>query len=113
VPLAPTVTASGGLTLQDLGAAAGGFRIRHVGARAADETNTVRARGYTVAELFGSYGIGAVRVFGALDNVFNTEWNEAQFATTSRLQGESEPVTELHFTPGARRAVQLGVGYRF
>ncbi len=113
IPLAPTVTATGGLTLRDVGRASGGFRVRHVGARAANETNTIRARGYTVAELFGAYEVGAARIFGSVDNLFGARWNEAQFVTTSRLQAEPEPVTELHFTPGARRGVQLGVGYRF
>ena len=39
--------------------------------------------------------------------------NEAQFATTSRLRDETSEVTELNFTPGAGRSLQLGVGYRF
>jgi hypothetical protein len=39
--------------------------------------------------------------------------NEAQFATRSRLLGEPGPRTDLALTPGARRAFQLGVGYRF
>jgi hypothetical protein len=30
----------------------------------------------------------------------NTKWNEAQFATESRLRNEAMPVNELHFTPG-------------
>lgn len=33
-------------------------------------------------------------------NVFNTAWNETQFATESRLRGEANPVEEIHFTPG-------------
>lgn len=36
----------------------------------------------------------------AIENMLNTTWNEAQFATESRLKGEPAPVTELHFTPG-------------
>ena len=35
-----------------------------------------------------------------MENVFNVKWNEAQFATESRLKNEINPVTELHFTPG-------------
>ena len=35
-----------------------------------------------------------------VENLFNTEWNETQFATESRLQNEPEPVEEIHFTPG-------------
>ena len=36
----------------------------------------------------------------AVENLFNIKWNEAQFATESRLQNEAAPVTELNFTPG-------------
>ncbi|CAN5265275.1 hypothetical protein BH24GEM2_BH24GEM2_18320 [soil metagenome] len=49
----------------------------------------------------------------SVNNLFGAQWNEAQFATTSRLRGEPMEVTELHFTPGARRTVQLGLEYRF
>jgi hypothetical protein len=38
---------------------------------------------------------------------------EAQFATRSRLRGEPVAVTELSLTPGAPRAVQFGIEYRF
>ena len=35
-----------------------------------------------------------------MENILNTEWNEAQFATESRLTNEPAPITELNFTPG-------------
>jgi hypothetical protein len=101
------------LAFRELGAASGGLRVRYVGARAADEANSIRALGYTLVELFGAYDLGVVRVFGAVDNLFNASWNEAQFATTSRLPGEPSSVTDLDFTPGTRRGLQVGVGYRF
>jgi hypothetical protein len=53
------------------------------------------------------------RLVVAVDNLFDVAWNEAQFATTSRLRGERAEVTELHFTPGAPRAVQAGLQLRF
>lgn len=64
-------------------------------------------------ELFASYRLGSAEILLAVDNLFDVGWNEAQFATTSRLRGEPDPVTELHFTPGAGRSIQLGAGYRF
>jgi outer membrane receptor protein involved in Fe transport len=36
----------------------------------------------------------------SVQNVLNTKWKETQFDTESRLQNESEPVSEIHFTPG-------------
>ncbi len=113
IPLAPSRTLSAGLTVRDLGPARGGLRVRHVGARPADELRVIRARGHTIAEAFGAWRVGAVELFGVVDNLLDTEWNEAQFATTSRLRGESEPVTELHFTPGAGRSLQVGARYSF
>lgn len=113
VALAPTATSAGGLTVRDLGPAGGGLRYRHIGTRAADETASVLARGYTLWEVFGRWRIADVEFFATLDNLLNVEWNEAQFATTSRLRGEPDGVTELHFTPGSPRRVQLGLEYQF
>lgn len=48
----------------------------------------------------------------AVDNLFDAQWNEAQFATTSRLRNEAAGVTELHFTPGAPRSAQFSIEYR-
>jgi hypothetical protein len=36
----------------------------------------------------------------SVQNLFNTRWKETQFATESRLQHETAPVDEIHFTPG-------------
>ncbi len=38
--------------------------------------------------------------FYNVENLFDTEWNETQFATESRLFNETSPVEEIHFTPG-------------
>lgn len=113
IPLAPTVTSTAGLSVRDLGPLTGGTRYRHIGTRPADETNSIQAQGYTVWEVFGSYTRGAAEITLTLDNVFDIQWNEAQFATTSRLRHEPRETTELHFTPGAPRSVQLGIAYRF
>ena len=83
--------------------------MRHVGSRPADETGSVTALGSTVAEAFARWSRGRFELLGAVDNLFDVSWNEAQFASTSRLRGEAAPVTELHFTPGAPRSLLLGV----
>jgi hypothetical protein len=114
IPLAPTVVSSGGLTVRDAGPWTGGLRFRQVGSRPADETGGVTARGYSVWHLFGTRSFRSVTLRAGVDNLFGVEWNEAQFATTSRLAGEpAEGITELHFTPGAPRSVQVGLEYRF
>ena len=112
IPLAPTRTATAGLTLRDT-PVEGGIRVRHIGSRAAIEDNSVRASGSTTWELFVAWTTGPLRVVGTIDNLLNAHWNEAQFATTSRLRGEAAPVTELHYTPGAPRRISAGVEWRF
>jgi hypothetical protein len=113
VPLAPAFTSTGGLTWSAPDDLHAGARYRLIGGRAANEDGTIRALGSTVVELFASYRLGSAEILLAVDNLFDVDWNEAQFATTSRLRGEPAPVTELHFTPGAGRSIQLGAGYRF
>jgi hypothetical protein len=112
IPLAPNLTSAGGLTVRDLGDWTAGVRYRLVGERAADEINSVRARGHTLIELFGTWKLGRLEASAVIDNLFDVEWNEAQFATTSRLRNEPAAVNELHFTPGSPRSLQLGVAYR-
>ena len=113
IPLAPTLTSTGGLLTQGKSPLSAGIRYRLIGARAADETNTVRARQSHVWEAFAAWQRGPVRFGAAIDNLFDAEWNEAQFATTSRLRGEARPVTELHFTPGSPRSLVLSAELRF
>ena len=51
-------------------------------------------------------GVAATkRVAGAVRNLFDTPWRQAQFANESRLPGEPGPVSDLHFTPGYRSSV--------
>jgi hypothetical protein len=113
IPLAPTVTTAGGLTTPETRALSAGIRWRHVGERAAIEDNSVRARGYALIETFWTMRVGASTIRIAVDNLFNVRWNEAQFATTSRLRGEPMPVTELHYTPGAPRTFTVGTSVTF
>ena len=113
IPLAPEVTSTGGLTVRDLGPVSGGLRYRHIGSRAADQADSISARGYTIVELFGTWRIARVQLVATVDNLLNTVWNEAQFATLSRLRNEPAPVTELNFTPGTPRMIQLGLAYQF
>ena len=113
IPLAPRLTATGGLTARLQSGFEASLRARHIGERPANEANTVRAKGYTVFDFFGDYRLGNYKINFVLENVFDTEWNEAQFDTESRLRDEAEPVSELHFTPGNPRNVRVGLSYLF
>jgi outer membrane receptor protein involved in Fe transport len=113
IPLAPRLTSTGGLTVRHPKGYEGSLRYRHIGDRPANEDNSITALGYTVFDLSASYRFGKYQVNLVLENLTNTEWNEAQFDTESRLRGEPAPVSELHFTPGNPRNVRVGVSYWF
>jgi len=114
IALAPRFTLVAGLTVRDLGPVAGGVRVRHIGDRPANEDASITALGYTVTQVFATVNVGRGQVFASVDNLFNVEWNEAQFATTSRLLGEPNGgITDLNFTPGSPTAVVAGVRYIF
>lgn len=100
IPLAPDFTLATGLHVKNGDGLYGGLDLRHINDRPANEDYTITAIGYTVVDMNVGY-IWKNYDFGIqVQNLFNTEWNETQFATLSRLQYESEPVEEIHFTPG-------------
>ncbi|MES2765740.1 MAG: TonB-dependent receptor [Bacteroidota bacterium] len=100
IALAPTFTSTGGISATHSSGFEGSLRFRHVSDRPANETNSVIARGYTVADSFIGFKTSRYMIGVSVENLFNTEWNEAQFDTESRLQNETEAVSELHYTPG-------------
>ena len=113
IPLAPTFTSAGGLTLKFKNGIEGSVRYRYLKDRPANESNTVIARGYNVADLTVNYRTKHYKLGLVIENLFNVNWNEAQFATQTRLHYEDQPVDELHFTPGTPFYAKLVVGYVF
>lgn len=100
IPLAPNLTTIGGLAYkQDRGLNAS-LRYRHIADRPANEANTVVAQGYFLLDAVASYRLKNLEFGASAENLFNVEWNQAQFDTESRLSNEAGPVSELHFTPG-------------
>ncbi|MEO7801785.1 MAG: TonB-dependent receptor, partial [Ginsengibacter sp.] len=100
IPLAPRVTSTGGLFYKRKEGINGGLTYRYIKARPANEDNSIVARGYTLLDGSINYSKAKYEVGLAVENIFNVEWNEAQFATTSRLKDEPAPITELNYTPG-------------
>jgi len=113
IPLAPSLTAVGNLQLLHPSGWFGGLRCRHMGDRAANETNSIVADGYTVFDGNLGYRYRSVECGVKVQNVFNTDWNETQFATTSRLRNEVAPVEEIHFTPGTPFNLSAYLSFRF
>ncbi len=112
IPLAPTFTLSANAVAR-WDALAVAARLRAVDDRPANESDTVEAKGYELVDLSGSYRLARAEVFANLENLFDVEWNEAQFDTQSRLRDEPQAVSELHFTPGTPRRLRAGIAYRF
>ncbi len=100
IPLASKWCTSGGITLQNIKNFSIALRYRYLGDRPANEDNSIIARGYNLIDGNINYKYNNFHFSLIADNIFNSEWNEAQFATLSRLKNESAPVEEIHFTPG-------------
>ena len=113
IPLAPDLTAVGGIVYQSAEGFSGGLRYRYIKNRPANEDGSITALGYFVTDLNANYTLGKTTFSLIVDNLFDTDWNEAQFATESRLRDEAAPVEELHFTPGTPFYLRGKVSFRF
>ena len=100
IPLAPDFTSSGGISFRDLKNFSGGVNYRFVKDRPANEDNSIVAEGYFVTDLNLNYAHKNWTLGLIVENLFDTEWNETQFATESRLLNEPNGFEEIHFTPG-------------
>ncbi|ANW97359.1 TonB-dependent receptor [Wenyingzhuangia fucanilytica] len=113
VPLAPDFTLKGGISYKkDLGFYAG-IDALHINDRPANEDNSIVAEGYTVTNLNMGYIWEKFELGVQIQNLFDVEWNETQFATESRLQNEAQSVEEIHFTPGTPFFVKGTIAYKF
>ena len=100
LPLAPVFTTTGGLTYSGTRGLGGSLRYRYMADRPANEDNSIVADGYFIMDAQLNYAMKRSTFGITIQNLFNTKWKETQFATESRLKDESEPVEEIHFTPG-------------
>ncbi len=100
IPLAPTATSTGGLFYKKNIGFNGGVSYRYIQDRPAKEDNSIVAQGYFLLDAAFNYSKPKYELGIAFENIFNIDWNEAQFATESRLKNEIDPVEELHYTPG-------------
>lgn len=100
IPLAPKHTGVFTLGLKDWNNWNATVNGRYLGDRPANEDYSITAEGYTVLDANVNYTWKKLTLGVQLQNITNTEWNETQFATESRLRNESQSVEEIHFTPG-------------
>jgi len=112
IPLAPVYTAVGGLNAIK-GNFKGGVQFRYLADRPANEDNSIVAEGYTIVDLNANYDFKPFSLGFNVENLFNVDWKETQFATESRLRNEVTSVEEIHFTPGAPFFVRASLRYSF
>ncbi|MGI9532254.1 TonB-dependent receptor [Lutimonas sp.] len=113
IPLAPEWTSTGGFTVNSIQNWSGSIRYRFISDRPADEINSVTALGYTVFDTNINYSYKQWSFGISVENLFNTEWNEAQFAGDYRVSQTSEPEYGLTFTPGTPFYLKGSVRFQF
>ncbi len=113
IPLSPDLTSSGGLSIKDIKNFSGSLNYRYIKDRPANEDNSIVAEGYFVTDFNLNYTCNNWTFGVIVENLLNTEWNETQFATESRLFNEVNSVEEIHFTPGTPFYVRGKVSVKF
>ncbi len=113
IPLAPDFTSTGGFSVSNFKGFSGGIHYRYLKSRPANEDNSIVAKGYIVSDLNINYEYKNMSFGISVENIFNTKWNETQFATESILKTESQSVDEIHFTPGTPFFIKGKIAYKF
>ena len=130
IPLAPTILINSGITAEFPNGFGAARRLRHLGARPANEDRTLEAQGWTLLDLLMRYRWRNFEATLSFLNLTDTEWREAQFADNTCLRGEemggqpcpvtgsrphdmpptfAEGIEGITFTPGAPFAVRGGL----
>ncbi len=113
IPLAPTATSVGGIFYKRKEGINGGLTYRYIKSRPANEDKSIIAKGYFLLDGSINYTRSRYEIGAAVENIFNNDWNEAQFATESRLMNEPNSTSELHFTPGMPFFLKLKLAFFF
>lgn len=115
IPLAPSFTSIGGLTFKARRGFNASLRYRYINDRPANDDGSITARGYFLLDGVLNYTTPRFQVGATVENLLNVEWNQAQFATETRLPNEpaGSSVDELHFTPGTPFYLKLNASVFF
>lgn len=113
IPLAPSLTILGGINAILTNGIYSGLRVRYIDSRPANEDNSIIAIGYSIVDFNAGYQWQNFDLGLSIQNIFNSDWNETQFATETRLKNELQPVDEIHFTPGTPFYIKGSISYKF
>jgi outer membrane receptor for monomeric catechols len=120
VPLAPDLTAYAALLLRWPEGISSQLQMTYLGVRNLTEDRTLKAPSWLDFDLTERYQLpvklshGRLEAFLFVQNLFDTQWEQATFAYTSRLPGEpAGGVQDIHFVPGNPRFVMGGMAWYF
>lgn len=116
ITLAPSLTSTGGIKYIFSKSITASIQYRHLGDRPATSDNSLVAEGYTLFDGGVTYSKGKFEYNAKVQNILNTKWREAQFATETRLRSEvatgTPAQTDICYTPGTPFLLKLGVVYK-
>ena len=119
IPLAPELTAYGAAILQWPKGLTTQLQATYLGVRPLTEDNSIKAPSWLVFDLTMRYKLpvkldrGRLEAFLFVQNLFDTQWEQATFAFQSRLPSEAGGVTDIHFVPGNPRFFMGGMAWYF
>ena len=120
IPLAPELTAYAALLLRWPEGLSSQLQMTYLGVRPLNEERTVKAPSWLDFDLTERYQLpiklshGRLEAFLFVQNLFDTNWEGATFAFTSRLPNEpAGGVQDIHFVPGNPRFFMGGVAWYF
>lgn len=120
VPLAPDLTAYAALLLRWPEGLSSQIQMTYLGVRNLTEDRTIKAPSWIDFDLTERYLLPVKLSHGHLEailyvqNLFDTQWEQATFAFTSRLPNEpAGGVQDIHFVPGNPRFVMGGLAWYF
>jgi hypothetical protein len=120
IPLAPELTAYAALLLRWPEGLSSQLQMTYLGVRPLTEDRTVNAPSWLVFDVTERYQLpiklshGRLEAFLFVQNLFDTKWEGATFAFTSRLPSEpAGGVQDIHFVPGNPRFVMGGMAWYF
>jgi outer membrane receptor protein involved in Fe transport len=120
IPLAPEVTAYGAVLVRWPEGLTSQLQATYLGVRPLREDRSVKAPSWIDFDLSERYQLpitlshGRLEAFLFVQNLFDTKWEGATFAFTSRLPNEpAGGVQDIHFVPGNPRFFMGGVAWYF
>ncbi|TKB74633.1 MAG: TonB-dependent receptor [Nitrospira sp.] len=119
IPLAPELIGYGALLLRWPEGLTSQLQATYLGERSLIEDRSVKSPSWITFDLSERYQLpvklsqGRLEAFLFIQNLFNTEWEQAIFSFGSQRRNEAAPVNDIHFVPGNPRMVMGGISWYF